>query len=103
VHLTRYTFGLVATAALIALGHWFPWPRRLRPPETTLLSIASILIGLLIWLGPSSAWNAIALFALVGALASTAARLYDRLMNWRQQAALFQSDGPLAAGRTSDS
>lgn len=99
----RYSFGLVVTAALVATGHWFPWPRRLRPAENTLLTISSILIGLLIWLGPNSGWCAVAGIALIGAIASASARLYDRLMNWRQQAALFQSDGPLAAGRTTDS
>ena len=99
----RYAFGLVVTAALLAIGHWLPWPRRLRSRETYTYGVGSILIGLLIWLGFTDAWLAISVFAVVGGLVTGATYLYDRVMNWRQRAALFEPEGSLAAGRTEDS
>jgi len=89
LHTLRYTFGLVVTGALLAIGHWFPYPRRLRSLETYVYGTGSILIGLLVWLGFTDAWVAIAVFAVVGGLATGATHLYDQVMNWRQRAVEF--------------
>lgn len=102
MHTIRYVAGLCATAALIAIAHWFPWPRKLKQAEHCALTIAAGLVGLLIWLGFTSGWFAVAGFALVGGVVALAAYLYDAAMNWRQRARFFRVEDKLDERRPKD-
>ena len=62
----RFITGLVATASLLAIGHLFPWPRRLRQIESYTYGVASILIGYAIWLGLGGTFWRLCAFAVAG-------------------------------------
>ena len=51
-----YFVGLGATALLLAVGHWFPWPRGLRRLQAYVYGVAAILVGCAIWLGMHGEW-----------------------------------------------
>jgi hypothetical protein len=48
-----FVFGAFATASLILVGHWFPWPVRLHRLAAYVYGCTSILIGAGVWLIPS--------------------------------------------------
>lgn len=103
MNILRYCSGLFVTAALLTVGHWFPWPRPLRRIESYTYGVVSILAGIAVWIGFSEAWFAIAGFALIGGLVTAGATLYDHVMNWRVRASLFHLEDRLGARRTEDS
>ena len=98
----RYTFGLVVAGGLIVLAHWLPWPRQPRGLGLYGVTVGSILLGLMVWVGPTSAWVAVAGFALAGAVGMAVPTCYDRIMNWRVRAGLYRPEAPLDARRTKD-
>ena len=51
-----YFVGVGATALLLAVGHWFPWPRGLRRLQAYVYGVAAILAGCTIWLGMHGEW-----------------------------------------------
>ena len=51
-----YFVGVGTTALLLAVGHWFPWPRGLRRLQAYVYGVAAILVGCTIWLGMHGEW-----------------------------------------------
>ena len=41
--------GAVLSGLLLAVGHWFPWPRRLRRMEAYTYGVGSIWVGFSLW------------------------------------------------------
>ncbi len=41
--------GALLTALVLAVGHWFPWPRKLDPVPAYIYGVASILVGFTLW------------------------------------------------------
>lgn len=78
--------GLVLTALLVLVGHWFPWPRRLPRLAAYAYGTAAILAGVSVWLMWSKLSDILAgvwAFAIVGGVATSLAWLTDWLMNLR--------------------
>ena len=51
-----YLVGLGCTVLLLAVGHWFPWPRGLRRIQAYIYGVVAILVGVGIWLGMHDEW-----------------------------------------------
>jgi len=49
---------MLATAMLLVIGHWAPWPKRLHRLAAYTYGVASILAGQVVWLLPAhrDAW-----------------------------------------------
>ena len=52
--------GIGTTAALLAVGHWFPWPQGLRRIQSYIYGVTAILIGCTVWLGMEGQWLTLA-------------------------------------------
>lgn len=79
-----FVFGLTVTALLLALGHWFPWPKRLPRLAAYAYGVAAILVGASVWLGLLNMWGVwlgFAAFALVGGIVTALAWGTDSLLN----------------------
>lgn len=46
----KFWFGLVVTALVELVLHWYPWPRALPRVVSYMLGVAAILLGCAIWL-----------------------------------------------------
>lgn len=85
-----FTYGVILTCLLLAVGHWFPWPRRLPRLAAYSYGVASILAGAAVWLLPRGAGDValgMTLIALAGGLATALCWGIDALLNgwarWR--------------------
>ena len=52
--------GAGATALLLALAHWFPYPARLKRLVAYFIGVSCLLIGFTIWLGQEGEWDIVA-------------------------------------------
>jgi hypothetical protein len=60
--------GLLITGSLLAIGHWFPWPKRLPRLAAYAYGVGCLLIGQAVWLTPTgqaALWWRLAAFAAV--------------------------------------
>ena len=73
--------GMVVTALLLAVGHWFPWPRRLRRIEAYMYGGSALWVGLAAWRLLNGDWQ-----TAVGVLAID-------LVGWGTVAGAYQVDG----------
>jgi predicted membrane protein len=90
-----FIVGTGATALILALGHWFPWPRELHRLEAYVYGVAAILIGSGVWLwasGYRDIWGGLTFMAVIAGLTTgltylvdeaRSARKYRRIVNER--------------------
>lgn len=78
-------FGMLATAMLLTIFHWAPWPKRLHRLAAYTCGVASILAGQAIWLLPAQrdTWQSLVFFAIIGGLATGLCYLIDWGLNAR--------------------
>lgn len=48
--------GMLLTALVLAVGHWFEWPRRLTRVEAYIYGVASLFAGFALWRGLNGDW-----------------------------------------------
>lgn len=48
--------GALLTALILAVGHWFPWPRPLEQIHCYVYGVLSILAGFTLWRGLNADW-----------------------------------------------
>ncbi len=80
----QFVFGLTVTTGLLLIGHWAPWPRKLRRLEAYTYGVTSILAGQAVWLGLQHEWQLLlssAAFAGVGGVVVGSAYLLDWILN----------------------
>lgn len=64
----RFLLGLLIAGLLLAVAHWFPWPKGLHQLVAYVIGVAAILTGAGIWLLPAGygwVWLGLASFAVV--------------------------------------
>jgi hypothetical protein len=84
---TDLLLGLVAMALLLIVGHWFPWSRRLHRLVAYTWGVASIGVGVTIWLGRQEQWTLLAELAFfVGSAGAVTAGCW--LVDWSANARL---------------
>ena len=52
----HFSFGASLTTLLLAVGHWFPWPRRLSRLQAYVYGVSAIGLGFTIWRGLDGDW-----------------------------------------------
>jgi len=80
--------GLGASSALLAIAHWFPWPRKPRRIEAYAIGLTALLIGQAVWLGTTGQWALwlhLALFCAVGGAVVSGGYAIDYVLNLRAQ------------------
>ena len=81
--------GLVLTALLVFIGHWFPWPVKLHRLAAYTYGCLCILSGAGVWLlsirGGGRLWLTVALFFAVAGSATGFAYLVDAALRGRVQ------------------
>jgi hypothetical protein len=78
--------GLIITALLLAVGHWFPWPQKLHRVAAYTYGLLSILAGMAFWLGTQHLWPlwwGLCGFAVVAGLTVCGAYALDWTLNAR--------------------
>jgi hypothetical protein len=85
---TSFYLGLVVTALLILVGHWFPWPRRLEKLEAYTYGVCAILVGTFIWLylatytmAPMRIWWGLAAYTASAGVATVVSHATDYVLN----------------------
>jgi MFS family permease len=81
--------GVVLTALLLAIGHWFPWLDRNRRIRNYSYGTASIIAGFAVWRLPAGDWVSVVgllLIAIVGGLVVIGAHEADRTQQQIRQA-----------------
>lgn len=80
----RFFLGLLIAALLLAVAHWFPWPKGLHQLVAYVIGVAAILAGAGIWLLPAGygwTWLGLVGFAVVSGAVTGLAYLVDWLLN----------------------
>lgn len=81
--------GAILTALVLAVGHWFEWPRKLTRIEAYIYGVLSLLAGFALWRGLNRDWCSplgLLLICGVGGLTVVAAYGWDSLMARSRQA-----------------
>lgn len=92
------TFGLTTTCLLLAVLHWFPWPKRLHAIANYTLGTGSIFIGMTIWRENWTIW----IFPLTAGVAVCICYAIDYLLNVRVRARLHESQRGNVRGSACD-
>ena len=86
-----FTFGLVVTALLLGVLHWFPYYRRLHVIGNYTLGVLAIFAGMTIWLWGNpllvQAWA----FPTIGGASVVVCYIIDCVLNLRVKAVLGES------------
>ena len=84
----HFSLGAILTMLLLALGHWFPWPRKLPRLRAYVYGVASIGVGCTIWGGLDENWWTVLgwwiLAFLGGATVYLAYWIDDRVLDYRK-------------------
>jgi len=85
----QLAFGLSTTALVLLVGHWAPWPRKLHRLVAYSYGVASIYLGLFIYLGWGPTFWTLCAFPAIGGVAVGFAYAVDWLLNLRVKANLY--------------
>jgi len=91
-----FVCGLLLTALILLLEHWFPWRRRPSDLVRYALGSGGVLAGLTVWLGARGEWLTlvqIVAFYAVGGGAVAIAYVHDRARNTEQRLRLYERAG----------
>lgn len=89
-----FGYGLIITALLLALAHFFPWPRRLHRLAAYVIGVGAILLGVYVWLGNGEVWRGLLVFAVVAGATTGLCYGIDWLLNLWQRSKVANHERP---------
>jgi len=84
-----FIMGVTLTVLLLAVGHWYPWTRKLPRVQAYIYGTVSLLTGFTVWRGLTGDWVTVAgIWAIAGAGGLTVILAYriDRFVLAERQA-----------------
>jgi hypothetical protein len=91
-----FVVGLMLTALLLLVQHYYPWRRSPSPIARYGMGSAAILAGITLWLGEQHQWQTLLMiyaFYAVGGAAVVWAYATDRAANTEQRVRMYEREG----------